>query len=106
MPEPENGTAARITAKRVYELYVEDLEGRSAAVDETLVTRLRWFETDLGVAIARIAGDPESVMSVMAGLSRQMQELDARAGESDALHSTLASARRWALLLPDSAVHA
>lgn len=96
---------ATTEAKRVFELYVDQLVGESAELDEALIVRLRWFGEDLTTAAKRLSENPNSTLDVVKALSSVMQELDQRAGEVAASREHVASARRWAVLIPETAVH-
>lgn len=94
-----------VTALRVFDLYVDQLEGDVHDMDDALLVRLRWFGEDIESAIKRLTDDPRTAYEVVKRLSSTVRDLDARAGASDASHETLRSARSWAILLPVTAVH-
>jgi hypothetical protein len=86
-------------------LYVDQLIGDAQTLDEALLVRCRWLSEDARLIAERLESDPASAIDLVATLSRAMQEIDHAAGASAHAHETVRYARRWALLLPSSAIH-
>lgn len=87
-------------SKRVFELYVDSLEAERDVADELLIVHLRFFSEDIATTAERLRGNPRLANELVQQLSSLMQTLDSEAGGVDALNKELASARRWALLIP------
>lgn len=95
----------QVAQSRVFELYVESLQADRDTADEVLVVHLRYFEEDVAATIKRLADNPRLAVTLVHHLSSVMQEIDTAAGTADALGEQVASARKWALLLPGSTVN-
>lgn len=90
-----------VTARRVFELFVTELESDVEHLDEALLVRLRWFVDDIEIAVKRLAEDPTHAYEIITGLSAVMQDLDSRAGASEQAHKSLIGGRRWLMLIPE-----
>lgn len=110
-PERDKGTAvattdeAEATAKRVFELFVETLEGERDIADEKLLARLRWFGEDVGAAIVRLEQDPRAARPLIHSLGSDLAEIARHTEAVGVMEENVHQARRWALLLPEVSVH-
>ena len=99
------GNGATSTIQRIFELYVDQLQGDADVADELLLVRLRWFGENVANTIQRLGEDHKSALALVQQLSTLMQQLDAQAGAADQAHASLGRARSWALIIPESTIH-
>lgn len=99
------GQANDATAKKVFELFVETLEGERDTADEDLLTRLRWFSEDVSSAAERLSKEPRAAWPLVHTLGDTLLNLARKAEAVAVMEENVHQARRWALLLPEVSIH-